>query len=113
MIVSLCVRAGHPEPEFIEEAGAFGVRFLPSGYIAPHRVVHDLTERQRELLQVLASGNWLAFAEIRDRLPEAPSDRSIRNDLMHLRLLGLARLEGYGRGARWALNRGQDNRGNE
>lgn len=35
MIVELCVKAGHPEPEFEAESGAFGVRFLPSGYIRP------------------------------------------------------------------------------
>ena len=34
-IVELCVKAGHPEPEFGEQAGAVWVRFLPSGYIAP------------------------------------------------------------------------------
>ena len=28
-IVELCLRAGHPEPEFLEVAGAVGVRFLP------------------------------------------------------------------------------------
>jgi len=31
MIVDLCVRAGHPKPEFVAEGNAFGVRFLPSG----------------------------------------------------------------------------------
>jgi len=103
MIVDLCVRAGHPEPEFLEESGAFGVRFLPSGYIAPHRVVHDLTERQREILQLLARADRLSFAEVREGLREAPSDRSVRNDLAHLRTLGLAQLEGHGRGARWSL----------
>jgi len=103
MIVDLCVRAGHPEPEFLEESGAVGVRFLPSGYIAPHRVVHDLTERQREILQLLARADRLSFSEVREGLHEAPSDRSIRNDLMHLHRLGLARLEGHGRGARWSL----------
>ena len=103
MIVDLCVRAGHPEPQFLEESGAFGVRFLPSGYIAPHRVVHDLTERQREILQLLARADRLSFAEVRQGLREAPSDRSVRNDLAHLRTLGLARLEGHGRGARWSL----------
>ncbi|MGH3087013.1 MAG: ATP-binding protein, partial [Rubrobacteraceae bacterium] len=48
-IVELCVKAGHPEPEFVEQAGALGVRFLPSGYIAPHRIALDLTVRQREV----------------------------------------------------------------
>jgi ATP-dependent DNA helicase RecG len=103
MIVNLCVRAGHPEPEFVAEGNAFGVRFLPSGYIAPHRVVHDLTERQREILQVLARRGRTTFAEVRGELSSPPSDRSIRNDLMHLRQLGLARLEGRGRGAQWTL----------
>ena len=106
MIVSLCVRAGHPEPEFAEEAGAFGIRFLPKGDIALPRVAHDLTDRQREILQILARSDRQAFAEIRDGLSKAPSDRSIRNDLVHLRQLGLARLEGHGRGARRALVRG-------
>jgi ATP-dependent DNA helicase RecG len=102
-IVALCVRAGHPEPEFGEQAGSVWVRFLPSGYIAPHRVAHDLTERQREILQILAHRGRLTFAEVRDHLIDPPSDRSIRNDLMHLRQLGLARLDGRGRGARWSL----------
>jgi predicted HTH transcriptional regulator len=100
-----CVFAGHPEPEFMEESGAFCVRFLPSGYIAPHRVAHDLTERQREILQILSTAPWLTFGEIRAGLKHFRSERSIRNDLMHLRSLGLASLDGRGRGAKWALIR--------
>ena len=55
-IVELCLRAGHPEPEFLEIGGAVGVRFLPSGYVAPLRVAHDLTDRQRQILQAVAGG---------------------------------------------------------
>lgn len=102
-IVELCVRAGHPEPEFGEQAGSVWVRFLPSGYIAPHRVPHDLTQRQREVLQLLARTGKLRFSDIRNGLENPPSDRSIRNDLTHLRRLGLTQLEGHGRGARWSL----------
>jgi ATP-dependent DNA helicase RecG len=103
MIVRLCTRAGHPEPEFVEQAGAFGVRFLPRGYIAPHRIVHDLTDRQREILQAMANRGRVTFSEVRSALASPPSDRSIRNDLMHLRQLGLIHLDGRGRGARWSL----------
>ena len=46
-IVDLCVRAGHPEPEFEERAGEVVVRFLPSGYVPPLQVSYDLSERQR------------------------------------------------------------------
>src|SRR5262249_43853057 len=32
-IVELCTLAGHPEPEFLEQTAAVGVRFLASGYV--------------------------------------------------------------------------------
>jgi len=107
-IVELCVKAGHPEPEFIEQAGAVGVRFLPSGYIAPHRVAHDLTKRQREVLQILAGAPRLSFREIRAQLPTPPPDRTLREDLLHLKKLGLVGSEGHGRGAVWFLKEAQD-----
>jgi ATP-dependent DNA helicase RecG len=53
-IIELCTRAGHPEPEFLEQSSAVAVRFLPRGYTAPLRVSSDLTERQREILHLLA-----------------------------------------------------------
>jgi len=55
-IVDLCVRAGHPAPEFEERAGDLIVRFIPSGYVPPHRVEHDLTDRQRRVLHFLRDG---------------------------------------------------------
>lgn len=102
-IIELCVKAGHPEPEFGEQAGAVWVRFLPSGYIAPHRVAHDLTDRQRELLQILAHHGPLPLREIRKRLSAPPSDRMIQEDLAHLRRLTLVQSGGRGRGAVYRL----------
>jgi ATP-dependent DNA helicase RecG len=102
-IVELCVKAGHPEPEFGEQAGSVWVRFLPSGYIAPHRVAHDLTERQRELLQILAQKGSTPLREIRKRLSTPPSDRMIQEDLAHLRRLGMVQSSGHGRGALYRL----------
>jgi ATP-dependent DNA helicase RecG len=104
-IVELCVKAGHPEPEFGEQAGAVWVRFLPSGYIAPHRIAHDLTERQREILQVLARSPVLAFRDIREAVTNPPPDRTLREELIHLKRLGLIELEGFGRGAVWRLKK--------
>ncbi|MCK4546145.1 MAG: putative DNA binding domain-containing protein [Candidatus Eisenbacteria sp.] len=107
-IVELCVKAGHPEPEFNEQSGAVGVRFLPSGYIAPVRVAHDLTERQREVLQILAAAPRMPFREIRRRMAKAPPDRTLREDLIHLKRLGIVGSEGHGRGAVWFLTRDGD-----
>lgn len=105
MIVDLCVRAGHPEPEFVAEGNAFGVRFLPSGYIAPHRVAHDLTERQREILQILSRHREAPLRWIREGLAHPAADRTIQEDLAHLRRLGLVDASGRGRGARYWLRR--------
>jgi len=104
-IVELCVKAGHPEPEFDEQAGSVCVRFLPSGYIAPHRVAHDLTERQREVLQILANVPSLPFREIRQKIKNSPPDRTLREDLIHLKRLGLIESNGFGRGAVWHLKK--------
>ncbi len=104
-LVDLCVRAGHPEPEFLEEAGAVCVRFLPSGYIAPFRVAHYLTQRQRKLLQALAGSLASPFGELRAEVaPETP-ERTLRDDLAHLKRLGLINSRGMGRGAVWFLKR--------
>ncbi|HID75187.1 MAG TPA: transcriptional regulator, partial [Planctomycetaceae bacterium] len=107
-IVELCVKAGHPEPEFGEQAGSVWVRFLPSGYIAPHRVAHDLTERQREILHVLSKKPSMPLREIRSRMDKPPSDRRLREELLHLKKLGLVSTSGHGRGATWSLVRTED-----
>jgi len=106
-IVELCVKAGHPEPEYVEQAGAVAVRFLPSGDIAPHRVPHDLTERQRRILTILAGASRLPFRAIRDELPDPPADRTLRDDLAYLKRLGLVRKEGRARATVWLLDRAQ------
>lgn len=110
-IVRLCVEAGHPEPEFFEQANSFVVRFLPSGYIAPHQITHDLTDRQRIILQSLANapGEGLTFVKIKSTFPTPPPDRTLRDDFQHLKRLGLIDVLGYGRGSRWVLTKSKYN----
>ncbi len=110
-IVELCLQAGHPEPEFVEQAGAVGVRFIPSGYIAPHRIAHDLTTRQRRVLQVLASRIDAGFSELRASIAPTAAVRTFRDDLLHLKRLGLIGLRGRGRGATWFLVGPSDGKG--
>lgn len=94
------MRAAHPEPEFEERASEFVVRFIPSGYVPPHRVSHDLTERQRRILHVLGDGATLRSGEIRAELSPVPSATALRNDLNLLRSLQLIEGLGHGAGAR-------------
>ena len=104
-IVRLCVEAGHPEPEFLEQANSFVVRFLPNGYIAPHRIAHNLSDRQRVILQSLSNAlnKGLTFIEIKSAIPNPPADRTLRDDFQHLKRLGLVQVAGKGRGAKWSL----------
>ena len=102
-IVELCVAAGHPEPEFEQQAGSLTVRFLPSGYSPPLRVSHDLTERQQEILQVLSHGQQRSFKDVYEALQEPPSDRWVRKEMMMLRDLGLIANSGRGQHSRWWL----------
>ncbi len=102
-IVDLCVRAGHPEPEFEERAGEVVVRFLPSGYVPPLQVSHDLSERQRRVLHILSDRKKWRFGDISSQFTPPPPDRTLRDDLVMLRKLGLVDSSGRGPGARWWL----------
>lgn len=104
-IVELCIKAGHPEPEFLEQSASVGVRFIPSGYTPPLRVSHDLTTRQREILQLLAARESTPLRDIREALENPPANRTLQDDLTHLKRLGLVGSGGRGRGATYWLSR--------
>lgn len=106
-IVELCTKAGHPEPEFLEQGASVGVRFIPSGYTPPLRVSHDLTTRQRQILQWLATRESTPLREIREALENPPANRTLQDDLAHLKRLGLVGSGGRGRGATYWLRRGE------
>jgi len=112
-IVELCTGAGHPEPEFGEQAGSVRVRFLPGGYIESRSVTEDLGGRQREVLDILAEAPRLTPREIRVRMAVPPADRTIREDLLRLKRRGLVGTEGHGRGAHCFLARGVGTGGRE
>ena len=102
-IVDWCVAAGQPEPEFEEQAGAVVVRFRPSGYNPPLRTSHDLTERQRRILLILADGAKWSFGDIFKQLPDSPPKRTVQAELRLLRDLKLLASRGRGGAARWWL----------
>jgi len=100
-IVDLCVQAGHPEPEFEERSGEIVVRFLPSGYVPPHQVSHELSERQRRVLHILSDGKKWRSSDIVSQFSEPIASSTLRDDLMLLKRLGMIDSGGHGRGARW------------
>lgn len=105
-IVEQCVRAGHPEPEFAEQAGAVVVTFR-RGVRQARTPVHVLTSRQQEILSYLREHTPQPINAIHSALHDPPTVRMVRNDLVVLRDLGRVRLEGSGRGAVWAFVQGE------
>jgi ATP-dependent DNA helicase RecG len=82
-----------------------GVRFFPNGYIAPHRIGVELTQRQREILHILAGHEPAPLRLIVGELANPPSTAAVRADLAYLKRSGLVDSRGYGRGAVWFLLR--------
>jgi ATP-dependent DNA helicase RecG len=102
-IVELCVAEGHPEPEFIAHSGTVGVRFIPREYIAPHKVAFNLTQTQREILQILSHSNGLPLSQIASGMKSKTARNFVRNDLDQLRRLSLVDTSGHARGAIWFM----------
>lgn len=98
--------AGLPRPEIEEISGAIIVRFRASRYQPPTRIGHDLTDRQRKILDVLASSGALRLGEILPLLKAGATTRALREDLYLLRRFKLVDFSGRTSGARWRLKRG-------
>jgi ATP-dependent DNA helicase RecG len=103
-MAELTTQAGLPLPEIEEAAGCVLVRFRPSRYIPPARIGHDLTDRQRQVLELLGTSPApLSLRQIVSLLtPKAPAT-AIKEDLQFLKTLGLVSTSGHGRGASWKL----------
>jgi hypothetical protein len=64
-----------------------------------------LTTRQRRILQALAARQDVAFGELRSVAGPTVAVRTFRDDLLHLKRLGLIGLHGRGRAATWFMVR--------
>lgn len=100
-IVMLCVESGRPEPDFLVQAGAVGVRFAYGGYYLPRRGKLDLTSRQKEIIQILSVYQTLPFRRIKELMANPPADRTIRKDLSLLKKKGFIDFKGRGASAVW------------
>lgn len=104
-IIELCLKAGLPEPEFFEQAGSVVVKFLLSSeYVAPKKVAYELSNRQRQILDLLAIKDS-SFTEIKMSIKDRPADRTLRDDLQYLKRLGLISSKGRGRNSLWYIVR--------
>ena len=98
-MLKLSADAGLEAPEFAEDGGGFMVSFRSSTYVAPRTVLQDLSQIERQLLEVLADHGPLGVKEIGE-LTDLPR-RTIQDNLKRLQHMHLADFSGKGRGAKW------------
>jgi len=99
-MINECRDFGKPEPDYLERGNTFVVRFLPRAIIAKP---DTLTDRQKEIIDILSSQKTVSAGEILNSLSDNPADRTLRDDLAKLKKLGLIETKGKGRGAVWLL----------
>lgn len=111
-VIEACRAYGIPEPTFVDADGAVIVTFkadvVADAGTKPHAGPSDatLTERQRAILHVLEQKPAMALREISAALEGAPSDRRLREELLHLKQRGLVEQSGHGRGSSWSRRQG-------
>lgn len=114
-IMDVCIAGGYPEPKWEEFGSAVRVTFyphpatrIPGAEKTPSRhqvgtklVPPDLTKRQLEILSIIQKSGESSFGDIVGRMENPPSERTVRNELVRLKEMGLIDSKGLKRGALW------------
>lgn len=108
-ILRLCADQELPMPIFKEDTDGFLVKFFfktPIGSKSvkiPNILSLQLTDREKEILQVLAESGPLSLQVLMLRLNNPPAPRTVGDSLARLKTLDLVTSKGIGRGAKWFL----------
>lgn len=109
-IFDLCRENNVPEPEYQEYSGGVEITFRfkePIGFskqqLETSVLENQLSERHQTILKILSMGSKMTVTQIAEKLKNAPSRRTIGDDLAYLKKLDLVALEGVGRGSMWHL----------
>lgn len=114
-IMDICASESYPEPKWEEFGSAVRVTFYPhpatkglDAKLTPSRhqvssklVLTELTKRQLEIMSIVQKTGEINFGNIVEHMKNPPSERTVRNDLVRLKALGLVDSKGFGRGALW------------
>lgn len=64
-----------------------------------------MSERQKNILKILASGTKFKLKEILAQLPDHPAERTLRDDLAYLRKHGLVESKGSTKTTIWSIKK--------
>jgi ATP-dependent DNA helicase RecG len=98
-IINSCMNAGDPEPEFFSDSVEFKVIFRFPRNIGPEiaylsNPAIGLSERQKEIIDIIAKEYKITANEINSKLLKPVSERTMRYDLAAIKDLGLVSSSG-------------------
>lgn len=107
-MVEYCRKNRTPEPEFSENFGGFSVVFpfqeaMNSGVTIRSYEMPQLTQRQKEILELLSNTSTMSAHEIRDSLQDQPAPRTLRDDLGYLKKNNLVNSKGHAKKTIWYI----------
>jgi len=93
---------GKPEPEFVENGNTFVVCFhARETHEQKYPMKFNLTPRQQEIVCILSSCEGLSVRDLIIDLSDQPASRTVRDDLAHLKSLGLVGMHKRGPKTVW------------
>lgn len=103
-MIDLCKEDGLLEPIFTERTGGLAVTFKFKESIGTYKTKaqQEITERQKEILEILTQSSFNG-EQIRNKLTDSPSVRTVQIDLSRLEKSGLIKREGKARAMLWKL----------
>jgi ATP-dependent DNA helicase RecG len=107
-IIRLCHDNGLPKPLFTEEFDGVTVRLFfkePIGATIIPTIKINLKEREKEILEILTKHEFTSFRMLVTQMHNPPADRTLRENLLHLKSCGIIDSQGKGRGAKWFVLR--------
>jgi ATP-dependent DNA helicase RecG len=110
-MITSCLAAEDPEPEFFADEVEFKVIFrFPTSLKPPvfktgevEKSYAHLTKKQREIIKILSENGELAAREILDKMKEPMSQRTLRHELQTLKRQGLVGIRGHTNMSTWFL----------
>ena len=111
-VIDSCLAANDPEPEFFANAVEFKVilRFPVSikppviAFKSEEESIAKLTPRQEKIMKILSDGQGKKAKDIMSQIKEPITERTLRRDLMALKVLGIVEMRGLVQTATWFLN---------
>jgi ATP-dependent DNA helicase RecG len=109
-IIGSCKVAHDPEPEFYIDNAEFKIIFkfpknLQSTLTAKLEIAkgQQLTERQQEIIAILAHTNEIKAQQILQQLKIPIAEKTLRRELAKLKAMGIIELRGHAKTAFWFL----------